>query len=47
MISRGYNPKKIPDLNRFPDRKCWEVVPWQTLEQQIEVLKGKHCNCKI
>jgi len=45
MLMRGYNPKPLPfehlcQPNKYPKE-------WQTLEQQIEVLKSKKCNCKI
>lgn len=44
MLKRGYHPKHLPDapIGSFP-----KSIPWQTLEQQIEVLKAKKCNCRI
>lgn len=47
MLTRGYNPKPLPDFlaiqDIFPPK---EYKEWQTLEEQIEVLKSKNCNCK-
>lgn len=47
MLSRGYNPKLLPF--KAQDKILWEldVTEWQSLEEQIEVLKAKGCNCKI
>lgn len=49
MMNRGYNPKPIPrflfkNYNSFEDTGYY---PWQTLEEQIEILKNKHCKCNI
>lgn len=45
MLNRNYNPKKLPpEQFEFIGK---EPIPWQTLEQQIEILKGKGCKCKI
>lgn len=45
MLKRGYHPKEMPEkpFNKFD----LGVTPWQTLEEQIEVLKLKNCKCKI
>lgn len=46
MIDRGYHPKimpKLPIIHFF----VRNVKPWQTLEQQVEILKAKGCKCKI
>lgn len=48
MISRGYKPKELP----FPEsgltgNTFGKYEPWQTLDEQIEVLKLKGCNCRI
>jgi hypothetical protein len=45
MIKRGYHPKKIIKLRSAYLESS--IKPWQTLEQQIEILKGKGCKCKI
>ena len=44
MLARGYHPKALPDGKMGCDGK---VKEWQTLEEQIEVLKGKGCKCNI
>jgi len=43
MLSRGFNPMKMKK------RVCYggNVEEWQTLEEQIEILKSKKCKCKI
>lgn len=40
---RGYNFQRPPELVVFGG----EVKEWQSLEQQIEVLKSKNCKCNI
>lgn len=47
MLKRGYHPKEMPPMYSpmiYMDKNESE---WQTLEQQIEVLKSKNCNCKV
>lgn len=45
MIKRGYHPKQL----EFPSivTSSSTYTPWQTLEEQIEVLQSKHCPCKL
>lgn len=45
MLNRGYHPKPMPEpvLNL----KMTKYKRWQTLQEQIEVLKSKGCKCKI
>lgn len=48
MLKRGYHPN-IKLLKEF-NKTCKEPKEWQTLEQQIEILKEKsktikNCNC--
>lgn len=46
MIKRGYHPKEVG----FPLHEMWgmgECKEWQTLDEQIQVLKSKGCKCKI
>lgn len=45
MLKRGYNPKEIVELRSAYLESA--VKPWQTLKQQIEVLKTKGCKCNI
>lgn len=45
MLNRGYHPKELELGNVFTSNSSY--TPWQTLEEQIEVLKSKGCNCKI
>jgi len=50
MKKRGYNPKELPLLKHIQQGEhCCEglPIPWQTLEQQIEILKAKGCKCNI
>jgi len=46
MLRRGYNPKMI-DGYEFAKSLNEEVKEWQTLEEQIELLKAKNCKCNI
>lgn len=45
MIRRGYNPKELP--NKPADIHIDYTTPWQTLKEQIKVLKSKGCKCNI
>lgn len=55
MQSRGYNPKKLPwdespngyEISTHSSVTESSYHPWQTLEEQIEVLKKKGCRCQI
>jgi hypothetical protein len=49
MIFRGYKPKELPKREYHGEDFCGiiEPEPWQTLEQQIEILKSKKCQCNI
>lgn len=42
-VKRGYNFKEVPPLVTFAGKP----KEWQTLNQQIEVLKTKQCECKL
>lgn len=44
MLHRGYNPKELPPEPNFLPRVLNE---WQTLEEQVEILKNKNCKCKL
>ena len=44
MLKRGYHPKELPDCKMKIGGKINE---WQNLEQQIEILKSKHCKCNL
>lgn len=43
MLRRGYNPKGLPDA----PMTFGKVNEWQTLEEQIAVLKAKGCECAV
>lgn len=43
MLSRGWNPKELPERVEFGG----EVKEWQSLEEQTIHLRSKGCNCKI
>jgi hypothetical protein len=45
MLNRGYHPKQMPKLIKTRSKQV--MHRWQTLSQQIELLKSKKCNCKI
>ena len=46
MMKRGYKPKDVPTCDsRYRYNK--HLVEWQTLEEQIEVLKAKGCKCRV
>lgn len=53
MLKRGYKPKELPfnGDRYFPasefEYAWYETYQWQTLEEQIEVLKSKGCNCQV
>lgn len=54
MIKRGYHPKEMPQFKIGPFSKqigdmiiTAPITPWQTLEEQIEVIRSKHCKCQI
>lgn len=51
MLNRGYHPKELPETSDkfYPigNFSYATYQPWQTLEQQIEVLQSKHCACKL
>jgi uncharacterized protein (TIGR02328 family) len=45
MLKRGYKPKEMPEFDySLPQKHCQE---WQTLEEQTEILKNKHCDCEV
>lgn len=46
MIGRGYHPKELPVEMSFGNT-FGKIKEWQTLEEQIEVLKTKNCKCRI
>ena len=41
MLSRGYHPKSMPCISPISGTR----KPWQTLEEQVAVLKTKNCKC--
>lgn len=46
MIRRGYHPKELPyvdNLLTIIDRHYHK--PWQTFEEQVQVLQSKNCQC--
>ena len=45
MLKRGYNSKPMPSspVNIVPN----EVEQWETLQEQIEILKAKKCDCQL
>ncbi len=47
MLKRGYNPKELPDMPSFELLGNKVRNDWQTLDEQIEVLKLKGCVCKV
>jgi lantibiotic modifying enzyme len=49
MLLRNYHPKELPVSKCFGFEIVYTPleVQWQTLEEQVEVLKNKKCKCKI
>lgn len=49
MLKRGYHPKPMPHarLEDYDSLCSLKVTPWQTLEEQIEIIRNKHCKCNI
>lgn len=45
MLKRGYHPKELVHSNIFTSSNNYQ--PWQTLNEQIQVLKSKHCQCQV
>lgn len=49
MLKRGYHPKELPecaDENTHYQNEP-EMKEWQTIEQQIEILRSKGCKCMV
>lgn len=49
MLKRGYHPKELPKIKWIGFEVTYTPVetPWQTLEEQIEILKAKNCKCNV
>jgi uncharacterized protein (TIGR02328 family) len=47
MIKRKYHPKNLPDPIIPTYNNIGLVEPWQTLSEQIQILKAKNCKCNI
>lgn len=50
MLQRGYKPKKLPEIRHAcKNNLCRYDInkEWQTLEEQVEVLRGKGCKCDL
>lgn len=47
MIKRGYHPKEMPEMYSPMIFTSHNESEWQTLEQQVEILKAKGCKCKV
>lgn len=47
MLKRGYNPKELPLFHYNEPIRKQSIKMWQTLEQQIEILKSKGCKCNV
>lgn len=45
MLKRGYHPKPMPET--APKEYKPIIYSWQTLDEQIKVLKTKNCKCKV
>jgi hypothetical protein len=46
MINRGYHPHEMPEV-LLADLTYGKVKEWQTLSEQIAILKNKKCKCKV
>lgn len=47
MLKRGYHPKELDVFILGAFGKKQHHHEWQTLEEQIEILKKKGCKCNI
>ena len=48
MLRRGYKPKELPELKSVDGYFfTLDFYEWQSLNEQIEVLRSKGCDCKI
>ncbi len=47
MLNRGYHPKELPQFVDGQRKAHQAYTPWQTLEEQVAVLKAKGCDCRI
>lgn len=45
MIKRSYHPKEMPPQATYTATE--QIQPWQTLEEQRQVLKSKGCKCNL
>jgi len=45
MCRRGYCPKPLPKIH--VKHRVETLREWQTLPEQIEVLKSKNCDCDV
>lgn len=45
MLKRGYKPKEITQYPQVDNQDDYRE--WQTLEEQVKILKNKGCECKI
>ena len=46
MLNRGYQPKPLPEPAYHLFRNGL-IHQWQTLKEQVTILKEKHCNCQV
>jgi uncharacterized protein (TIGR02328 family) len=46
MKKRGYHPKELPKVH-FNFSFNNKLVEWQSLDEQISILKAKGCNCQV
>lgn len=47
MLKRGYHPKEMPIFVSNDHIRSLSVALWQTLDEQIAIIKSKKCKCKI
>ncbi len=45
MLARGYKPKELP--SSVPQVMIGFPKEWQSLEEQVEILKAKGCKCNV
>lgn len=46
MVERGFNPKMLDSIT-YSSKDMGEVVEWQPLKKQIQILKEKGCACRV
>ena len=46
MLKRGYHPKEMPVQPQI-STNIENIKPWQSIEEQLAILKAKGCKCEV